>query len=236
MAEDIVITAKPRNKTGRGESRRARVDGFIPAVIYGKGIDTTHLLLGEKEIKKTLHRVSGESVLMTLRIEGEKAGPYPVIIKEIQEDPATSRILHIDFKSISLTEKIKIKVPVSAKGESPGVKAGGILEYILREIEVECLPKDIPEKIEINISALEIGDTVHIKDLTFASGVVPVEDKEGSVLSIVPPKAEEVAPAPEAEVTEPEVIKKERKVEEIEEETAPAEKEEAPKQSKEKEK
>lgn len=229
MPEEILITAKPRDKTGRGQTRRLRNSGFIPAIVYGKGLDTVHLILSERELSKTLSKVAGESVLMNLKIG---ASSKPVIIKELQQDPVTNQILHVDFQVILLTEKLKIKVPINVKGEAPGVKAGGILDYNLREIEVECLPRDIPEKIEVNISNLEIGDAIHIKELTFPPGVVSVEDKEISILSIVPPKVEEVEVLPEEEITEPEVIGREKKEGEEEEEEAEA----APAKEKEKEK
>jgi len=245
MVEEILITAKPRDKTGHGSARRLRSSGFVPAVLYGKGLDTVHLLLSEKELSKTLSKVSGESVLMNLKIEDKKkkasskeGASKPVIIKELQQDPVTNDILHIDFQVIRLTEKLKIKVPTHVKGEAPGVKAGGILDHNLREIEIECLPRDIPERIEMNISNLEIGDVIHIKDLAFPPGVVPVEDKEVSILSIVPPKVEEVEVVPEEEITEPEVIGKEKKEEEegAEEAKEEAPKEEAPVKEKAKEK
>lgn len=221
MPEEILITAKHRNKTGRSDTRKLRTDGFIPAVLYGKGLDTLHLFLNEKELSMTLHKVGGESALMNLKIEDKKkSASKPVIIKELQQDPITNHILHVDFQVISLTEKIKVKVRITTKGEAPGVKAGGILEHSLREVEVECLPKDIPEKIEVNISLLEIGDVIHIKDLTFPPGVVPAEDEESSILSIVPPKVEEAAPLAEEEITGPELIGKEKKEEEEEEEGA----------------
>ncbi len=233
MPEEIFITAKPRDKTGRGETRRLRNSGFIPAIIYGKGLDTVHLTLSERELSKTLSKVAGESVLMNLKVG---ASSKPVIIKELQQDPVTNQILHVDFQVILLTEKLKIKVPINIKGEAPGVKAGGILDHSLREIEVECLPRDIPEKIEVNISNLEIGDAIHIKELIFSPGVVPVDDKEISILSIVPPKVEEVEVLPEEEVTEPEVIGREKKEGEGKEEEVEEGKEQAPAKEKEKEK
>jgi large subunit ribosomal protein L25 len=215
MVEQISISGKVRDKTGRGEARRMRRAGFIPAVLYGRGIDTTHLLLKEDEFSHSLHKIAGGNILIDLKIEGETKS-RPVIIKEIQQDPVCDRPWHVDLQVVRLDEKIKIKVPVMVKGESPGVKVGGILEHILREIEVECLPRDIPEKIEVNISKLEIGDSIHLKDLIFTSGVVALGDREAAVLSVVPPKAEEKEVPPEEAITEPELIRKEKE-EEVEE-------------------
>ncbi len=227
MSEEIIC--KLRDKVGQDKARQLRRNGFIPAVLYGRGIDTIHLLLDKKEFHKTLSRISGENILIDLKVEEDKsskkeASSKPVIIKEIQQDPLTNQILHVDFHLVRLTEKMKIKVPLSIKGEAPGVKAGGILDYSVREIEIECLPRDIPEKIEVNISNLKIGDVIHLKDLILPPKVAAVGDNEAPVLSIVPPKVEEAAPPPEEAVTEPEVISKREKKEEIEEEAG----EEAP--------
>ena len=209
MVEQISISGKLREKTGRSEARRIRRAGFIPAVLYGRGLDTIHLLLKEDEFNHSLHKVAGGNVLIDLKIEGEKKS-RPVIVKEIQQDPVHDRTWHVDLQVVRLDEKIKIKVPIVVKGESPGVKVGGILEHILREIEVECLPRNIPEKIEVNIGTLEIGDSIHLKDLTFPAGVVAIEDKDTAILSVVPPKAEEKEVPPEEAVTEPELIRREK--------------------------
>lgn len=221
MVEQISISGKLRDKTGRSEARRMRRAGFIPAVLYGRGVDTIHLLLKEDEFNHSLHKVAGGNVLIDLKIKGETKS-RPVIIKEIQQDPVYDRTWHVDLQVVRLDEKIKIKVPIAVKGESPGVKAGGILEHILREIEVECLPRNIPEKIEVDIGTLEIGDNIHLKDLTFPPGVIVVDDKDTAILSVVPPKAEEKEVPPEEAVTEPELIRREK--EEAEEEAG----EEAP--------
>lgn len=213
------ITCKFRDKNTLGRPGQLRRGGLIPAAVYGKGISTMHLILLEKEFNKTLGRIKGENILIDLKIEEEKSS-RPVIIKEIQKDPVTSKILHVDFQVIRLSEKMKIRVPISVKGEAPGAKAGGILQYILREIEIECLPKDIPEKIEVNISNLEIGDVIHLKDVKLPPDIVAMDDGETSILSVVPPKLEKEEAPPEEAITEPEVIKREKKEEEVVEEAA----------------
>lgn len=216
MAERFLITGKQRDKIGRGEARRARSTGFIPAVLYGRGLNTMHLLLKEDEFYKTLHKVAGGNILIDLKIEGDAS--RPVIIKEIQQHPLSDQVQHVDLQVIRLDEVIKIKVPLTVKGESIGVKEGGILEFILREIEVECLPRDIPGKLEVNVSSLKIGDSIHLKDLNFPKGVAAVADQEAAVLSVVPPKVEKIAPAPEEAMTEPELIRREKGEEETSEE------------------
>lgn len=220
MAEKIKVTCVARDKTGRVSSACLRKSGFIPGVLYGKDVATTHIALNDKEFRNVLSRVAGESVLIDLNLEAEKkSASHAVIIKEIQREPVTDRIQHVDFQAVRLTEKLKIKVPISTKGEAPGVKEGGILEHILREVEVECLPRDIPERIEVDISNLGIGHSIHLEDLAFPPGVVPQEDKAVTILSVVPPKAEVVEEVPaEGEITEPEVITKEKKEEEEPEE------------------
>jgi len=173
----------------------------------------------------------GENMIITLKVAldaKKKADERPVLIKEIQSHPVSGEILHVDFNEISLTKRLTVKVPIHSKGEPVGVKQdGGTLEHILWEVEVECLPTEIPEKLEVDVAAMKIGDTVHVKDLAVPEGVVIKHEMEAIVLSVVPPHKEEVV-APEAGAAvegaatsaEPEVIKKEKKVAEEGEEEA----------------
>ena len=149
-----------------------------------------------------------------------------VIAKEIQHDPITDKIVHIDFNEISLMEVIKVKIPVHLKGESPGVADGGIVNQVLHELEVECKAKDIPENVEVNISELNIGDAIHLKDVSLPAGVKATEDLEQLLVGINAPHVEEEEPEAEEgeETSEPEVVKKGKKEEEGGEEAA-AEKE-----------
>lgn len=236
--EQVELRAEIRGEIGKQAARRLRGLGLIPAIVYGGGQKTVNIKVDAKGFEKALHTSAGENVLINLKISGaeRRERKETVIIKEIQYDPVRGDIYHVDFNHISLKEVVKVKVPVTTMGESPGVKEGGSMEQILWEVEVECLPTKIPEKLEIDISSLVIGDTIHVKDLVIPEGVEVLNPQEDVVLSIVPPmvEVEEVVPAAE-EVAEPEVIGKKEKEEVPEEapEEAKPKKEEKPKSKKE---
>jgi len=217
--EQVELKAEIRQEIGKEAVRRLRQQGLIPAVVYGGAADTVNIKVGARDFEKALHTSAGENVLLNLRLSGAgRKAERTVIIKEIQYDPVKGDIYHVDFNHISLKESIKVKVPVATRGESPGVKEGGSLEQILWEVEVECLPTQIPEKIEVDLSSLQIGDMVYVKDLDLPGGVDVLNPPEDVVVSCVPPKVvvEEVVPAAE-EVAEPEVIGK-KEEEEVPEE------------------
>lgn len=217
--EQVELKAEIRKEIGKEAARLLRQQGLIPAVVYGAAAETINIKVGARDFEKALHTSAGENVLVNLKLAGAgRKAERTVIIKEIQYDPVKGDIYHLDFKHISLKEAIKVKVPVATKGESPGVKEGGSIEQILWEVEVECLPTQIPEKIEVELSDLKIGDAVHVKELDFPEGVEVLNPPEDVVVSCVPPKVvvEEVVPAAE-EVAEPEVIGK-KKEEEVPEE------------------
>lgn len=163
------LSAQARAVLGSRAVRRLRQQGFIPGILYGKATDPTPVLVNQRDLAKFLHARAGEHGLLTLRIEtdGKKALERPVLIKHIQHDPVDGAIVHMDFQVIALTEQIRIKIPIVLKGEPVGVKQdGGVLEHFLREVEVECLPTEIPKQVELEISQLKIGDAVHARDLT----------------------------------------------------------------------
>lgn len=209
-----------RQALGKQAVKKIREAKRIPAVVYGSGIKPTPIEIGADDFLRVIHTKAGENVIIQLAISGSKNFEKTVVIKEIQHEPITDAVQHVDFNVISLTEKIKVKVPLQVKGEPPGVKEGGVLDVVHHEIEVECLPTNIPERLEADISALKIGDTIHIKELGFPKGVVPQLPEDEVVVTIHAPKAEEVA-APEEAPTEPELVGKEKKEEEIQEGAAP---------------
>ena len=216
--EKIVVNAEIRTELGKSKVKKLREKDLIPAVVYKGGKECFNLKIQRKELSEALHTSAGENVLITLKIKGEKkVKEKTCIIKELQYHPVRENILHVDLNEISLTEKIKIKVPVQTHGEPEGVtKDGGVLDHPLWEVEIECLPTEIPEKIGVEVGKMMIGDTVYVKDLEVASGIKILNDPELTVLSVVPPAKEEVAeevPA-EGEMEEPEVIKKGKKEEE----------------------
>ena len=231
--ERPVIVAHLRPQIGSRAVGRLRRAGLVPGVLYGKTTAATSIVMNRRELLKLLHATAGEHGLMTLRLETDAAVSgtantpveKPVLIKRVEHDPVLGEILHVDFQAIVLTEQLRIKIPVVLTGEPIGVKQdGGLLEHFLREIEVECLPTAIPKQIEHDISALKIGDTIHVRDLTAPAGSRITADLEGVVASVLAPKAEKVEEVTEA-VAEPEVIR-EKKPEAEAEGEATAKKEE----------
>lgn len=235
--EEIFLQAELREEVGKSKVKELREKGFIPAVVYFSGKDTKPIKVLNSELLRLIHHHRLESTVINLKFKDEKKQkPKPCLIKEVQYDPVYGGIIHVDFNEISLTKLIKIKVPVVAKGDPVGVKQdGGSLEHILWEIEVECLPTDIPKQIEVEVSHLKIGDAIHIKEITFPSNVKVLDDPEASVLTVAAPVKEEIAvEAVEGEEKlEPEVIKEKK---EVAEEGQPEEKKEEKKQAKEEKK
>lgn len=237
--ERINLETQLREEKGKQLVKRLRQQGFVPAVVYKGGKDALSLKLSEKDFSKVIGTKAGINVIINLKISDKEKKGQPktskdktVMIKEIQRDPVKRNILHVDFNEISLTETLKFKVKVEPKGEPVGVKEGGTLERIMWEIDVECLPTNIPEKLEVDVSNLKIGDSVFVKDIIPAEGVKILPDPELIVMSVKTPfveKPPEAAPAEEIP-EEPELIRKKKEVEEEAEEGKPKEepKKEAP--------
>lgn len=228
--EKAYLDCNLRAELGKNKVGTLRRSGFVPGVVYGKGKSPLAIQLNQSQLIKFMHaHHGGENMIISLRIAGEKETSKAkkeersVLIKDIQYEPVHDDILHVDFNEISLTEKIKVKVPVEPVGESEGVKKeNGVFTHVLWELEVECLPMDIPEKITFNVEKMKIGDAVYVKDLVLPAEVNLLTDKEAIVFTlaapwkIVEPTAEEAAVAGEKEAAEPEVIKKEKKEKEEE--------------------
>jgi large subunit ribosomal protein L25 len=215
----VPLKADLREQLGKQAVKKIRAVKRIPAVVYGSGFKTTSIEVGTDDFSKAIHTRAGENVIIQLAVKGPKSFEKTVVIKEIQLDPVTDAVKHVDFNAISLTEKIKVKVPFHVKGEAPGIREGGVLDVVHHEIEVECLPTNIPESLHADISALQIGDSIHIREIKFPSGVESQFSPDEVVVAIHAPKAEEV-PATEEAAAEPELIVKEKKEEG--EEEAPA--------------
>lgn len=216
--EKVSLEAEIREKTGKGSSGRLRRTGYIPAILYGEKEKSQPLIVNIKDLEKALSTEAGENVIISLKV-GDKT--RTVIVKDLQTDPVRGDFLHVDLCQISLKERLKAAVPIEVRGEAPGVKEGGILQHRLREIEVECLPTEIPESIPVDVSGLSIGDSLHVKDLRVIGDIKILAGGEESVVSVVPPTIEEVAPpTPEEAAAEPEVIGEEKEVPPEEEEEA----------------
>ena len=215
--EEISLSAALREDLGRGKVKDLREKGFIPAVVYAQGKETLVLQVSRSELLRLVHQYHNiESVVINLKVkDSKKEKARPCLIKEIQYEPVYGGILHVDFNEISLTKAIKINLQVVAKGEPIGVKQeGGSLEHNLWEVEVECLPTNIPQNIEVDVSNMKMGDAIHVRDLKLPAGVKILNDPEAAILSIAEPMKEEVsAEALEGEAPlEPEVIKEKKEV------------------------
>ena len=212
--EEIFLDAEIREGTGRAKVKDLRDAGFIPAVVYSEGKISQPLKVSHSQLVCLVHQHRLENAVINLRIKDDgKEKTRSCLIKEIQYHPVKEDIIHVDFNEISLTKVIKINVPVVAKGDPIGVKQeGGSLEHILWEIEVECLPVDIPKEIEVDVSNLKIGDSVHVKDITFPPKVKVLNGPETILLSVAAPIKEEVlaVPVEGEEKQEPEVIKEKK--------------------------
>lgn len=225
----VELKAHLREEKGKELNKRLRKENMTPGVLYKKGEHTVLLKIDSRNLIKALHTEAGENVIIKLLLDDvKKKKERIVVIKEIQRNPVKDSLIHVDFNEISLTETLKVKVPIVSKGEAVGVKQdGGVLQHILWEVEVECLPTNIPDKIEADITDLKIGDNISLKTVKPPDSVKILGDPEAIVFSVERVKeVEEAVAAPvEGETTEPELIR-EKKEKEEEEETEPPIKEE----------
>jgi large subunit ribosomal protein L25 len=219
MKTEITVSAEKRDTRGKNEARRLRVKGFAPAVLYGAGQPAIAVSINPREVGKILGSASGHNTIFQLTIQGGEA--TPAMIVDWQRDPVRDNLLHVDLKRIDLTQRIEVKIPVQTVGEPKGVKLqGGLLEVITREVEIECLPDEIPEHFIADVSELMIGQSVRASDIPLTGSMKLVSAPEQVIAHCVTMRAEEVAPAAEAAVegaaaapAEPEVIKKGKKEE-----------------------
>lgn len=203
MAISFELNAEPRSDTGKGASRRLRHAGKVPAIMYGGNKDPETLTLSHNEVLRNLAHEAFYSHILTVKTG---AGETQAILRDLQRHPSKAVILHMDLQRVSAKEKLKTQVPIHLLGEevAPGVKAGGLVSHDMTEAAVECFPKDLPEYIEVDISSLEIGDSIHLSDLTMPDGVALTElargeDHDSSVVSIhVKRVVEEIEETPAA--------------------------------------
>ena len=234
---EIVVAAESRTESGKNANRRLRASGKIPGVLYGTGKAPTAVSVSPKDIGNILKSASGENTLFELEIAGSRR---KVILNEFQLEPLKNRLLHADFYEVALDKAIEVKVHVELHGVPVGVKVqGGILDFVTRELEISCLPTDIPAKIEVDVSHLEMGKHLRVSDLKIPEKVEVLTEADVVVAHVVAPRAEEeVAPAAEVvagaegAAAEPEVIKKGKAEAEGEEGEKPAKPEKAEKKEK----
>jgi len=218
MRKEITVTAEPRSTRGKNEARRLRVKGLAPAVLYGAARDAVAISVNPKEVNKILHSGTGHNTIFNLSVQGLE--DTPAMIVDWQNDPVRENLLHVDLKRIDLSQRIQVKIRVQTTGEPKGVKIqGGLLEVVTREIEIECLPDEIPDLYTIDVTELMIGQHLRASDIPLSGEVKLVSLPDQVIAHVVALKAEEeVAPAVEGAVAatpaEPEVIKKGKKEEE----------------------
>ncbi|MDB6147473.1 MAG: ctc [Spartobacteria bacterium] len=208
MAKQVKLKAEPRSETGRSAVRKLKARGIVPAVIYGGKEKPQPLQVSARDVHTMLSHAAGENILVELEIAGEKSNKS-ALIQEIQHAPLGGNVLHIDFHAISMDEAIQAEVPLEPTGVSTGVKNfGGLLEQSLRSLAVECLPRDLPDRITVDVSAMNIGDTIHVRDIQLPQGVVAKVQPDLTAFSVVAPAVEEepVAAAVEGAAAGPEVI------------------------------
>ncbi len=215
--ERVTINVEKREERGKGAARSLRRKEIIPAILYREG-KSLPIKVPKKELTKFINTTFGEQAIVNLQFkDGENK---LALIKDFQVDPIKKELLHADFFEVSLTEKVRVNVHVSTIGEPIGVKRdGGILQNVLREIEIECLPDKIPGHITVDISSLEIGHSFYVKDLQLGEGIKVLTDPDEVIVNILAPAVEEaITEAPTEEVSEPELVKKGKKEEKEEKE------------------
>src|SRR5216110_1181 len=209
MAKQVKLKAEPRTATGRSAARRLKALGIVPAVAYGVKEKSQPLQVSARDINAMLSHASGENILVELEIAGEKSS-RTALVQEVQHSPVGGDILHVDFHAISMDEKIQAEVPLEPIGTPDGVKNfGGLLEQSLRVMAIECLPRDLPDRITVDVSQLNIGDSVHVREIQLPSGVTSKVPPDLTAFSVLAPTVEEepvVAEAAEAAAAGPEVI------------------------------
>jgi large subunit ribosomal protein L25 len=219
--EKILLKADKRSEIGKGGARSLRRAGIMPAVMYS-GDTSTPVKVNSKEMTRLIFIGTGEHALITLELheDGKKTSVHPVLVKEYQLDPVSDDLLHVDFIEVSLKKKVIVTVPITITKEPAGIKVGGIAEHHLREVEIECLPTQIPDKIEVDAGFVEIGHSLHVSDITVPEGVIFITDPKEVVLNVSAPKIEAVPEEEvvEAEAEEPEVVGKGKEEEKPEEE------------------
>jgi large subunit ribosomal protein L25 len=216
---EALLEATVRTTSGKNEARRTRRSGKVPAVVYGAASegasrDAVAIAVDPKPLLKILHSEAGANTLISLKLDGVDT---KVLVKDFQLDPITHQVLHADFFRVAMDRTIEVTIPVVVKGDARGVKIqGGLLEFVRREIEIECLPTDIPEHVEVDVTELMVGQGIRVRDVATSPTWKPVTDADTMLVHVILPKAEESAAATAeaaAPSSEPEVIKKGKKEE-----------------------
>lgn len=219
--KSVALKAYPRSQVQRAEVTKLRARGRVPATIYGRKAAPQNLEVNAREFSDLLHHSVSENVLVDLSVETDARAQRLALVQDVQHHPLDGKVLHVDFHEISPDENVTVHVPVETSGEPAGVKTGGgVLEHILHKVKVRCLPKNLPDQILVDVTSLEIGQSIHLGDIKAPEGVEIIGDKHISVIAVAAPRAEEEVVAPAATAADVEMTK-EKKVE-GEEGAAPA--------------
>jgi large subunit ribosomal protein L25 len=204
---NATLAAEPRTETGKGAARKLRAAGRVPAVIYGHNREPQGLSVNARDLAKLLERISAASTVIEL--DGLGAGTSRTLIREIQRHPLKRNIVHVDFQELVAGEKVHVALPIVFVGTAVGVREqGGLLEEVMRELQVSVDPASIPNHIDVDVSALTIGHPIHVRDLTLPAGVTVLDDPDATVVAVAAPRTTEaVVTTTEATVAEPEVIR-----------------------------
>lgn len=196
--EILDLTATMRTSVGNSPSRALRREGNIPAVLYGPGSESVSLSISSLDLERALKKASVSQIVFNMSVQNAQTGSRTAMIKDLQIHPMSRKFLHVDFYEISKDRKITVDVPVVVKGKSKGIEEGGMLQIIRRDIEVLCLPFDVPKSIQIDITDLEIGDSIHVKDLKIDGNVEIPAETNYTILTILSTKSDEKEPGEES--------------------------------------
>ena len=215
MSNQVSLKASRRTAMGRNAVKKVKAAQAVPAILYGQGVEPQPLQVERRAIDTLLAHAVSENILVNLEIEdGGHSGGRLALINEVQHHPVNQSVLHVDFQAVSMNETLVAEVVIEPTGEAVGVKTGGgLLEQSLRAVEVECLPKDLPEMIRVDVSAMELGSALHVSDLPALPGVKYLADSEVTVFLVSEPKVTDEAAPTEGAPTEPEVIKEKKPAE-----------------------
>ncbi len=213
----VTLEVEVRRQTGKGAARKLRQAGRVPGVLYGRGIEPVPVAVDARALEGVLQAAAGANILLevVLRDDGQVRNEL-AMLQDLQRDVLSRRVIHVDLHRVSLTERVHARVPVVLRGEAPGVREGGILEVLRHEVEVSGLPTDLPEHLELDVSNLGLGHSLHVRDLRIPEGVNLLTPADETLVTVLAPAVapEEGVPAPEAAPAQPEVVGKGKAAEE----------------------
>jgi len=188
--DNMFLAVEPRSKVGKSEARRLRREGLVPGVVYGIK-SPTPVTINPADLEKIFTTGAGANAIIQLEVAGEKKSDRPVLVKDLQRNAISDEIIHADFLEIHMDRNIRVSIPIRFDGESVGLKQGGVLSVLLRELDVECLPNAIPGEIRVDISDVDIGDVVHVREITIPGGVTLITSPDDPIVTVIVPVEEE---------------------------------------------